>query len=184
MVNSWVWRIFWNYKIFWNYNCWNILIDDWAFQVALVVKIPPATAGDLRDTGSIPCLERSLGGGHMENPMDRRAWWATVIPLHTVRHNWGDLACTHSFYCASLYYICVYIYIYLQIEVLWQLCIKKIYQYHFSKSHFLTLSFCHLLVILTMFQTFSLFYLSWWSVISNLWCCYYNYLGTPWTTPI
>ena len=154
MVNSWVWRIFWNYKIFWNYNCWNILIDDWAFQVALVVKIPPATAGDLRDTGSIPCLERSLGGGHMENPMDRRAWWATVIPLHTVRHNWGDLACTHSFYCASLYYICVYIYIYLQIEVLWQLCIKKIYQYHFSKSHFLTLSFCHLLVILTMFQTF------------------------------
>ena len=115
MVNSWVWRIFWNYKIFWNYNCWNILIDDWAFQVALVVKIPPAIAGDLRDTGSIPCLERSLGGGHMENPMDRRAWWATVIPLHTVRHNWGDLACTHSFYCASLYYICVYIYIYIYI---------------------------------------------------------------------
>ena len=26
----------------------------WAFQVALVVKNPPANAGDIRDTGSIP----------------------------------------------------------------------------------------------------------------------------------
>ena len=110
MVISWVWRIFWNYK------CWNILIDDWAFQVVLVVKTPPAIAGDLRDTGSIPCLGRSLGGRHsnplqhscLKNPVDRRAWWAIVIPLHTVRHNWGDLACTPSFYCASLYYIYIY----------------------------------------------------------------------------
>ena len=36
----------------------------WASQVALVVKILPANAGDLRDTGSIPGLGRSLGGGH------------------------------------------------------------------------------------------------------------------------
>ena len=36
--------------------------------------------------GSIPGLERSPGGGHgnplqyscLKNPMDRRAWWATV----------------------------------------------------------------------------------------------------------
>ena len=27
---------------------------DWASQVALVVKNPPANAGDLRDAGSIP----------------------------------------------------------------------------------------------------------------------------------
>ena len=58
----------------------------WASQVALVVKNLPANAGDIRATGSIPVLERSLGGGHgnslqyscLENPMDRRAWWATV----------------------------------------------------------------------------------------------------------
>ena len=38
------------------------------------------------DLGSIPGLGRSLGGGHgnplqyscLENPKDRRAWWATV----------------------------------------------------------------------------------------------------------
>ena len=57
-----------------------------ASQVVRVVKNPPANAGDMRDVGSIPGLGRSLGGGHsspfqyshLENPMDRRAWWATV----------------------------------------------------------------------------------------------------------
>ena len=41
---------------------------------------------DLKDAGSIPGWGRSPGGGHsnplqyscLENPMDRRAWWATV----------------------------------------------------------------------------------------------------------
>ena len=52
----------------------------WAFQVLLVVKNPPASAGDTRDVGSISgsgisreeengnplkysCLENSMGGG-------------------------------------------------------------------------------------------------------------------------
>jgi len=47
----------------------------------LVVKNPPANAGDMRDVGSIPRSGRSLGGGHdnplqyscLENSMDRRA---------------------------------------------------------------------------------------------------------------
>ena len=55
-------------------------------QVALVVKNPPADAGDVRDTGSIPGSGRSPGGEHgsplqyscLENPMDRGAWQATV----------------------------------------------------------------------------------------------------------
>ena len=55
-------------------------------QLALVVKNPPADAGDIRDVGSIPGPERSPGGGngnplqysYLENPMDRGAWWATV----------------------------------------------------------------------------------------------------------
>ena len=33
-------------------------------QVALVIKNPPANAGDIRDMGSIPGMGRSLGGGH------------------------------------------------------------------------------------------------------------------------
>jgi hypothetical protein len=57
-----------------------------ASQVALVVKNPPANAGDIRDAGSIPGSRRSPGGGHgnalqyscLENPMDGGAWWATV----------------------------------------------------------------------------------------------------------
>ena len=51
-----------------------------------MVKDPPANAGDIRHVGSIPGWERSPGGEHgnplqyscLENPMDRRAWWATV----------------------------------------------------------------------------------------------------------
>ena len=54
--------------------------------MALVVKNLPASAGDTRDTGSIPGLGRSPGEGNgnplqypcLENPMDRGAWWVTV----------------------------------------------------------------------------------------------------------
>ena len=54
--------------------------------MVLVVKNPPANAGDKRDTGSIPGLGRSPEGGHhnplqysgLENAMDRKAWKATV----------------------------------------------------------------------------------------------------------
>ena len=57
-----------------------------ASQVALVVKNPPANAGDVRNAGSIPGSGRSPGGGHvnplqyscLENPMDRGAWRAVV----------------------------------------------------------------------------------------------------------
>ena len=52
----------------------------------VVVKIPPANARDIRDTGSVPGLGRSSGEGNsnplqyscLENPMDRGAWRATV----------------------------------------------------------------------------------------------------------
>ena len=65
-------------------------------QVVLVVKNPPANAGDLRDSGLIPGLGRSPGGGNgnplqysfLENPMDREAWWAAVHGgLKRVRHD-------------------------------------------------------------------------------------------------
>ena len=55
-------------------------------QAALVVKNPPVSARNIRDASSIPGSGRSLGGGHgnplqyscLENPVDGRAWWATV----------------------------------------------------------------------------------------------------------
>ena len=64
--------------------------------MALVVKNPPASPGDIRDTGLIPGLGRSTGGGHdnplqypcLETPMDRRAWSATV---HGVTKSWTHL---------------------------------------------------------------------------------------------
>ena len=45
-----------------------------------MVKNPPANAGDVRDTGSIP----GVGNGNLlqysclGNSMDRGAWWVTV----------------------------------------------------------------------------------------------------------
>ena len=56
------------------------------FQGAVIVKNPPAKAGDIRDVASIPGSGRSPGEGNgnplqyscLENPMDRGAWWATV----------------------------------------------------------------------------------------------------------
>ena len=58
---------------------------EWV-HVVLVVKNPPANAGDVRDMGSIPGLGRSPGGGKGNHsgiltwriPMDRAAWGATV----------------------------------------------------------------------------------------------------------
>ena len=57
-----------------------------ASQVVLVLKNLPAKAGDVRNVGLIPGLGRFPGEGHgnplqyfcLENPMDRRGWWATV----------------------------------------------------------------------------------------------------------
>ena len=67
-----------------------------ASQVVLVVKNPPANAGDGTDVGLIPGLGTSPGGGHgnplqyscLENPMDRGAWGATV---HGVTKSWTQL---------------------------------------------------------------------------------------------
>ena len=56
------------------------------FPVGAVVKNPPGNAGDIRDAGSIPGLERFPWRRKWQptpvfllgNPMDRGAWWATV----------------------------------------------------------------------------------------------------------
>ena len=54
--------------------------------MALVVKKPPANAGDVSKMGLIPWSGTSPGGGHdnpfqyscLENPMVRGAWQSTI----------------------------------------------------------------------------------------------------------
>ena len=80
-----------------------------ASQVLPVVKNPPASAGDARDTGLIPGWGRSPGGGH-GNPLQNSTWripwtgsWWSIV--HSVAespgHDWNNLARTHA-YTASL----------------------------------------------------------------------------------
>ena len=59
----------------------NVIYGTLFFQVALLVKNPPANAGEARDMGLIPGLGRSPAGEHenplqyscLENPIDRGA---------------------------------------------------------------------------------------------------------------
>ena len=61
-------------------------------QVALVVKNPPANAGDVKDAGLIPGSGRSPGGEHgnplqcscLENPLDRGAGGLQSLGSHRV----------------------------------------------------------------------------------------------------
>ena len=61
-------------------------MSEWAFLVVLVVKNPPANAGDVREVGSIPGWGKSPGGGQgnplqcscLENPMHRGARQAII----------------------------------------------------------------------------------------------------------
>ena len=73
-------------------------------QVALVVKNPPANAGDVRDTGSVPGSGRYPGGGHgnplqyscLENSMDRGAWWLPSMGSQRVGHDLATLTVSLS----------------------------------------------------------------------------------------
>ena len=72
-----------------------VLDFSWGFPGGSVVKNLPANAEDTGDGGLIPGLGRSLGGGNgyplqyscLENPKDRKVWWATVHRLQRVGHN-------------------------------------------------------------------------------------------------
>ena len=76
----------------------------WASQVALVVKNPPANAGDIRDLHSISGWGRSPGGGHgnplqyscLENPTDRGVCWATVHKVARSQTRFSDFAHMHA----------------------------------------------------------------------------------------
>ena len=66
-----------------------------------VIKSLPANGGDARDSGLIPGLRRSPGGGDgnplryscLKNFMDRGSWWATV---HRVTKSQTGLSSSHT----------------------------------------------------------------------------------------
>ena len=70
---------------FWTHSKWRRHCTL-GFPGSPVVKNPPVSAADARDTGSIHGSRRSPAEGKsnplqyscLENPMDREAWWATV----------------------------------------------------------------------------------------------------------
>ena len=72
-----------------------VCMHMWGFPVGSVVKNPPDSAGEARDSGSIPGLGRSLGGGNgnplqyccLVNPMDRGAYRLQYMGLQRVGHS-------------------------------------------------------------------------------------------------
>ena len=72
--------------------------------MAQKVKNPPANAGDTRDMGSIPGVERPPGGGHgnplqyscLENASKDRGAWATVHRVTKSRHDWATNTKLHG----------------------------------------------------------------------------------------
>ena len=60
---------------------------EWTSQVVLVVKNPPANAGDIRDCGFDPCFGKIPG---------RRAWQPTPVLLPGESHGQRSLAAVHS----------------------------------------------------------------------------------------
>jgi len=76
-----------NCEELWGLHSWIVLFSlNINYQVALVIKNLPASAGDRSDVGSIAGSGRSPGVGngnplkysHLQNSHGQRSWWATV----------------------------------------------------------------------------------------------------------
>ena len=85
-----------------------IYSTKWASPVALVVKNPTISAGNLTDTGSIPGSGRSPGRhcnqcqySYLENPHGG-AWWATVHGVTKSQTRLKRLS-THTFHQLILF---------------------------------------------------------------------------------
>ena len=88
----------------WFFTALSSVLNSWLlFQVAKLVKSPPANAGDTRDMDSIPGSGRSPGVGNgnpfqyscLGNPMDRGAWRATAYGV-TKEPDMTECACTQA----------------------------------------------------------------------------------------
>ena len=86
-----------------------------AFHIVLVVKNPPANAGDAWDTGSIPGSGRSpgVGNGNFSSILTRKILW-TEEPgglqsrgSQRVEYNWVQPARIYCIACAKLLQSCL-----------------------------------------------------------------------------
>ena len=83
-------------------------------HIDALVKNLPSNTGDARDSGSIPRLRRSPGGGNgnllqyscLENPMDREVCQATIHGITKSQTGLSDLT------LALCVCVCVCVYIY------------------------------------------------------------------------
>ena len=83
----------------------------WLSQVVLVVKNPPASAGDIRDVGSIPGLGRSPGGGNgsplqwvlaWKIPRSEEPGGLQSMGSQRVGHDWAHTLIGYLTPCAAL----------------------------------------------------------------------------------
>ena len=85
----------WVQRFYWGYNGKVVDIDcGGASQGALVVKNPPANAGDIRGASLIPGLGRSSGGGEgMATHSSNHAWRIPMdsLTVHGVAKSWTRL---------------------------------------------------------------------------------------------
>ena len=87
-----------------------VLSLSWAFQMAPVVKNSPANTEDIKDGGSIPGLGRFPEKGKATHssilawkiPWTEEPGRLESIGSHRVRHDWSNMAGTHS--CSSFYW--------------------------------------------------------------------------------
>ena len=119
--------------------------------MVLVINIPLANAGDIRDMGLILRLVRSPEGGHgnplqyscLENPMDRGAWGIQYIGLQKSQL-WLNRLNTHI-YMYMYMWVCMYVWVYIYVCTYMHICICiYIYVYMYNvglwKYHLLTWS--------------------------------------------
>ena len=81
-----------------------------ASNMALVVKNPPTSAGDIRNVSLTPGSGRTPGGGHdnplqyscLENPMDTGAW--RLQSMGSQSQTWLKQLSTHGYVVMSILY--------------------------------------------------------------------------------
>ena len=90
-----LWASLFFFNLYWS------RVDVWASQMALVVKNPPANAGDIRNVGLIPGQEDPLGEDMATHssisswriPWPKEPGGLQSLGSQRVWHDWSDLAC-------------------------------------------------------------------------------------------
>ena len=126
-------------------TCWDDYINAFVYIHSIYMgfsggasgKEPACNAGDGRDARSMSGLGKFPGGGHgnplqyscLENPMGRRAWWATA---HMVSKSWTWL----KWYSMHTFYICVVIHVFYKDGIVLQLSSWTILPYQGRYTQF------------------------------------------------